>query len=110
MEIEEALAKIGGLAKKAPVYMTWKIGIANTDACGGYGWHQVVFVTLYEVDIVCQKCGYSDIHGGDDDAHPNGRHSWVTKERTIFFRNSYGKTFEKFVDEIGEFIEGYNKH
>lgn len=79
--------------------------LIGKDAEGGYGWHREILVRITEVDKVCRKCGYSQIHGGNDDAHPYTNHKWETREETAFIEGSVDFDYERIVNDVKDFVE-----
>jgi len=109
MTIQECVNQLMQLFVELPIYMTVRISLASCDVVGGYGWHHEILVRISAVDLVCEKCGYSQIHGGDEDAHPLNNHKWIRKEETAFIEGSVGMDYERIVNDVKDFVKQTKK-
>lgn len=106
MSLAECLARLAELTERMPMFLVPVITIGSSDCEGDYGWHRFVDIEIFEEDTVCEKCGYSKIHGGNDEAHPAGRHRWRGKEKTVFLSKAHFN-FEELISNLEKFINEY---
>lgn len=105
MTLQECMNQLGQLLTELPQYMNAIISFMSRDIEGGYGWHKEILVRIVAVDLVCEKCGYSQIHGGNEDAHPYNNHKWRQKEETAFIEGSVDMDYERIVNDVKDFVE-----
>ena len=101
--MKDQIHEIVDICISLPNYLIPSIILCSGDVEGGYGWHRFAYVKITLVDDYCEKCGYSTIFGGDDNAHPFNNHSWKHREEVIFMAKVVtSDDIERFKDNINK--------